>query len=175
MDITIRKAAPEDTDSMYRVYHESWMATYPNKELGITETDIEEYIPKILSDSEREKRMIFIRDMPDNRCNFVAECDGRIVGVCGGVKADMSAQLKSIYVLPQYQGKGIGLKLWETFRSWTGKTPKFIVHVATYNDNAIAFYKKIGFVDTGKLFTEERFKFKSGASIPETEMVLNHT
>lgn len=46
-----------------------------------------------------------------------------------------------------------------------------IVQVATYNTNAIAFYERFGFVDTGKRWSDERFRMKSGAVIPELEML----
>jgi ribosomal protein S18 acetylase RimI-like enzyme len=44
--------------------------------------------------------------------------------------------------------------------------------LAVYNDRAKAFYKKLGFVDTGKRFIDERFRNKSGSIAPQMEMVL---
>jgi hypothetical protein len=46
------------------------------------------------------------------------------------------------------------------------------VEVATYNSNAIAFYKKLGFIETGRRFTNEKTRMKSGSIIPEMEMVI---
>lgn len=46
------------------------------------------------------------------------------------------------------------------------------VEVATYNTNAIEFYKRLGFEDTGKRFSNERLKMKSSAVLPEMEMVI---
>ena len=45
------------------------------------------------------------------------------------------------------------------------------VDVAEYNQRAIDFYTKLGFVDTGRRHQEERFRMKSGAIITEMEMV----
>ncbi len=81
-------------------------------------------------------------------------------------------QLKTIYVLPEFQGKGIGKMLYEEVVKFSDPEKDTIVHVATYSKQAIEFYKKLGFVDTGKRFSEERFKMKSGAIIPEMEMIL---
>ena len=47
-----------------------------------------------------------------------------------------------------------------------------IVHVASYNERAINFYKKLGFQSTGKIFLDERFKLRNGAIIPELEMII---
>lgn len=63
---------------------------------------------------------------------------------------------------------------WEKCLSFLDKNKETIVQVATYNEKAISFYKKLGFVDTGKRFTEERFVMPiSGSKIPEMEMVLS--
>lgn len=47
-----------------------------------------------------------------------------------------------------------------------------IVHVAIYNTKAIEFYKKVGFIETEKEFSDERFKAQSGVTIPEIELVI---
>ena len=44
--------------------------------------------------------------------------------------------------------------------------------MATYNQKAIDFYKKLGFEETGKNFSQERFRMKSGSIIPETELCI---
>ena len=47
------------------------------------------------------------------------------------------------------------------------------VEVATFNKGAIAFYERLGFIDTGRRFAKERFKMPvSGALIPEMEMAI---
>ncbi len=37
---------------------------------------------------------------------------------------------------------------------------------------AIRFYEKLGFVDAGKRWKDEKRKMRSGAPLPEMEMVL---
>ena len=78
-------------------------------------------------------------------------------------------------MLPAYQGQGVGSALLADFILWAGEGSDVTVHVATYNAQAIAFYERKGFVDTGKRFAEERFRMKSGNLIPEMEMVLKKT
>jgi hypothetical protein len=50
-----------------------------------------------------------------------------------------------------------------------GQTHK-VVEVATYNTNAIKFYERLGFVDTGKRISDPKLMMKSGAIIPVMEM-----
>jgi ribosomal protein S18 acetylase RimI-like enzyme len=78
-----------------------------------------------------------------------------------------------IYVLPEYQGKGIGKLLWNELSKYLDINKETFVEVATYNENAIKFYEKLGFVDTNKRFTDERFRMRSGGIIPQMEMKLH--
>jgi ribosomal protein S18 acetylase RimI-like enzyme len=81
--------------------------------------------------------------------------------------------LQAIYVLPEYQGRGVGKALWNEIRKNFDPKRKTIVNVAIYNIKAISFYEKLGFKDTGKRWQDETFKMKSGSRIPEMEMELN--
>jgi ribosomal protein S18 acetylase RimI-like enzyme len=175
MDIRIRNVEPDDVEGIYRVYHETWLTTYPNEEHGITIDDILDHLPKELSPEERESRRAYYADIPAHKVVYVALDGNGVVGVCAGAMHEDYTHLRSLYVLTEYQGKGIGSMLFEHFKKWAGDTPRFVVHVATYNNSAIRFYEKLGFKDTGKRFSEERFIFKSGASIPEMEMEMQNT
>jgi len=65
---------------------------------------------------------------------------------------------------------------WTKIQEFFAKDKKTIVQVADYNDKAIAFYQKLGFVDTGKRFTNEKHKMPiSGNCIPEMEMEIKQT
>jgi RimJ/RimL family protein N-acetyltransferase len=46
------------------------------------------------------------------------------------------------------------------------------VEVVDFNEQAINFYRKLGFVPTGRTIRDERFRMKSGAIFTEIEMVL---
>jgi ribosomal protein S18 acetylase RimI-like enzyme len=47
-----------------------------------------------------------------------------------------------------------------------------IVWVASYNEKAISFYEKLGFVKTDKDLSAQTYEISPGKYIPETEMVL---
>ena len=94
----------------------------------------------------------------------------RVVGVCGARDKGSLVHLGSLYILPDSQGKGIGSMLMQELLEWTGPDKTLSLHVATYNKNALSFYEKWGFEDTGKRLTEDRFRMASGNSLPELEM-----
>lgn len=172
MEISFRVPTGADVDAVYAVYQRTWLATYPNEALGITLDDIHAFIPEKMSDEQRSKQIAVYAHIPEGTFIMIALADENIVGACSGIRKEESTHLKSLYILPEYQGKGIGFALWEQFKAWAGTEKLITVHVATYNTNAINFYTSVGFVDTGKRFVEERFIFKGGAQMPEMEMVL---
>jgi ribosomal protein S18 acetylase RimI-like enzyme len=93
---------------------------------------------------------------------------------CGVLFCDKKKgkRIQAIYVLPGHQGKGIGGELMQKGLGFLGSGDIFI-DVVSYNHKAISFYEKFGFRKTGKEFTNEMFRFPSGAILPEIEMVKN--
>jgi ribosomal protein S18 acetylase RimI-like enzyme len=175
MNISIRKAKPEDAEGNQRVFYETWLATYPNGEVGITKEDIEKHFENAFTEKSISDMAERLRTSPKNKLNFVAidEDTETIVGLCGITLHETYNQLQKIYVLPSYQGKGIGTLLWNAVQEFFDPKKDVIVQVAIYNAQAIAFYANLGFVDTGKRFEEERHRMPiSGVMIPEMEMII---
>jgi ribosomal protein S18 acetylase RimI-like enzyme len=170
--LEIRNAKPEDVLGINTVLYKAWLVTYPNEEFGITKEDIEESYKSVFTEESIKKREEGMRNIPANQKRLVAVYEGQIVGATSMVKNEEYNQLRTIYILPEFQGKGIGSKLYREAVIFCDKSKKLIVQVATYNTNAIRFYEKHGFVDTGKRFTDEQFRFKSGAIIPEMELEI---
>ncbi|HEY4486320.1 MAG TPA: GNAT family N-acetyltransferase [Candidatus Paceibacterota bacterium] len=170
--IKITPAKPEDARAIREVQFKTWLATYPNAEVGITVEDIEDRYKDSFSDESIRQREDQIKNAPTHQRTFVAKEEEKVVGFCIVVKYEDKNQLMAIYILPEYQQKGIGGLLWQEAQKFFDKEKPTIVQVATYNVGAINFYKKLGFKDTGKRFADERFKMKSGAIIPEMEMEI---
>ncbi len=175
MNISVRKARPEDAEGRQKVFYETWLVTYPNAEVGITREDIEKHFEDSFTEKSISAMAERIRLASENKVQLVAidEDTDAVVGLCGITLHEEYNQLQMIYVLPSCQRKGIGLMLWNEASKFFNKDKDTIVQVATYNAQAIAFYAKLGFLDTGKRFTEERHRMPvSGALIPEMEMIL---
>jgi ribosomal protein S18 acetylase RimI-like enzyme len=96
----------------------------------------------------------------------VARSGKRIVGFSVGVKEDEN-ELKAIYVLPEYHGRGVGKLLIEPAMKWLGNEKDVVVWVFSHNNQAIRFYEKHGFVKSGKTSTWP----VNGKPIPDLEMV----
>jgi ribosomal protein S18 acetylase RimI-like enzyme len=172
MGITITDATPADARDITNVFYKAWLATYPNKELGITVEDIEDSYKDSFSDENVQKAQERIANLPPNRRQLVAKDGDRVVGVVNIIRHDDHNQLRTIYVLPEYHRQGIGTMLWNEAKKFGDPTKETRVQVATCNEQAINFYKKHSFVDTGRRFSDERWRMKSGAIIPEMELVL---
>ena len=171
--ISVSQATPEDAEGIAHVVATTWLSTYPNEEHRITEEDIKERVKSRQSPEEIKKTRQRIIEGKPNQKTFVARQGENVIGFCGVIKEPEFNQLKAIYILPEYQGQGAGQKLWaQVMDFFSDNKNKIIVQVATYNQQAIDFYKKLGFKETGKNFSDERFRMKSGSIIPETELVI---
>ena len=173
MNIAISKIKPEDALGVREVLRDAWIATYPNKDLGISEADIADSYKDLFTEESNRQYQERIKNFPDNIQTFVAKDGDRIVGVCRVILEKDSNELKMLYVRPEYQGKGIGKELWKQGKKLFNENLKTFVNVATYNDRAIKFYEKLGFKDTGKRFEEDHLQIGS-VPIPEMEMVLSN-
>lgn len=173
-DITVTVAEENDAEGIEQVVYKAWLDAYPNEEFGITVDDIEDRFVERLSEKGIEFRKKSIRDHANSETVkvFVAKEGEKVVGMSIANITDTVNQLTAIYVLPEMQGKGIGKLLWEECKKFFDPEKDVVVELLTYNKNAIVFYEKRGFKDTGKRLSYEIYKLKSGAIMPEMEMRL---
>ncbi|MBI3231713.1 MAG: GNAT family N-acetyltransferase [Candidatus Doudnabacteria bacterium] len=151
-NITIQEAKPEDAATLVEINKISWLDTYPNQALGITRQDIEARYSNM---AERIATMnkTLLGEQNDTKHTWVARNEYGIIGYCIVTKdtnPDVPNQFRALYLLPGVRGTGTGRKLMETGFSWLGNDKDIRLEVTTYNENAINFYKKMGFEDTGE-------------------------
>ncbi len=170
--LEITYATPDDVLDIQNVFYKTWLTTYPNEEIGITVEDIEDKFKDAFSEDTLQKRRESIQNMSEDIKLLVAKDNEKVIGICRLTKREKINQLQAIYVLPEYQGMGIGYKFWNEALKFFDDKKNILVQVAEYNRQAIEFYKKLGFVDNGRRFTEERHRMKSGALIPEMELEI---
>ncbi len=165
--IIVRDATTDDIEGIRAVQKEAWLVTYPSEQHGITREDI---MMRDWASSERAERWRkSIESDPDQHV-WVAEESEKILGFCVGKKGEQSNRLQAIYILPETQRKGIGSRLAEHCFDWLGSEKDIVVDVASYNDQAIGFYRKLGFGGGDPVPNEEAATLKSGKKIPEIRM-----
>jgi ribosomal protein S18 acetylase RimI-like enzyme len=172
MTVQIHDATPNDADGVRHVQQSTWLATYPNAELGITKEDIEARFHASSEEAIKRRQTQHQRINSDPLVHlWVAKEAERIVGFCLAKKEGPQNRIQAIYVLPEYQGTGIGKRLLQTASDWLGSQQEIVLNVASYNHQAITFYKKFGFVPSGRLAHSGITKLPSGVVIPEIEMI----
>lgn len=172
MAIVLRDATPDDDEAIRQVQKQTWLTTYPNAALGITSADITAMFDDTSEEAQQRRaaRRRGINATPQARL-WVAEDDSGIGGFCLARKIDGTHRIQALYVLVAYQGQGIGKRLMQAALDWLGAAQQVKLTVASYNDRAIAFYQRLGFVVTGPAAHTEGPWLPSGAVIPELEMV----
>lgn len=168
--VEILRQTPEDVESVMNVYYQAWLTTYPNEERGVTKEDVEDRFANSFSEEGIRRGRFYIENIEENELSLVAKENGNVVGVCSVTREYGVNKLRNIYILPEYQGKGVGSRLWEEAKKFLNEQNDTVVEVVDYNDNAINFYKSKGFEDTGNRRRDEKFRMKSGAIFTEIEM-----
>lgn len=171
--VTIEQALPSDAEAISELLRITWMATYPNKEAGITEEDIrlrtEGRKGERIEESIKKWRTI-IENKGEKGAVFVAKLKGRVVGMGAPGIIDGQHRVGALYVSPQAQGRGIGSRLMQEVMKWHGDREDVYLRVASYNTNAINFYKRFGFINTDNPIVDNGNVY-GGTQIPEIEMV----
>ncbi|KAJ3119892.1 hypothetical protein HK100_000115 [Physocladia obscura] len=157
--ITIRFATKADAVGCTRIYTETWSTAYRHivPQEYITTLNASRY--QTILDSLPESSPLNSSGI----LTVVAECEKDIIGlaVFGSTRdPDFSKtyplELKSLYVLPDFHGRGIAMRLIRKgadLMGWYSLDPavaKMSCRTFEMNERAIAFYKKIGGTVVGR-------------------------
>lgn len=167
--IKISKAKPTEAREITLVRYKIWLNTYPNKEYNITEENIKDHFREKISLAGIKEAEEKISSLGNNSSFLVIKDDDKIVGFCQAIKDREENKLGSLYILPEYQRRGLGKMLWQELLKFFNPKSRIYVEVASYNFPAISFYKSLGFEDTSRRLD---FRLKDGKVIPVIEMVL---
>lgn len=171
--ITVKSAEPSDATQLRHIQLETWYDTYPNANYGVTLAGLKRRQEGVHGE-KIEQRITFwqnyIASANGDHQVFMAFKGSKAIGYTAPAIIEGQRRLGALYVLPGHQGQGVGAKLLQRSLDWFGSDEDIYLHVAEYNQNAIAFYKRFGFDFTGKRFVEENPEDPE-SNIPELEMV----
>jgi ribosomal protein S18 acetylase RimI-like enzyme len=146
-EFAIREGRPEDAVNARAMQAESWLATYPNEEAGISYEWVKNLTDAWLaSDKLDQSREIFTGVINDPDMFYrLAERDGSVYGfVHIATKENGTKEFEAIYTSPETFGSGLGQQLMNIANQWIGGV-ETTLKVAKYNKRAIRFYEKNGF------------------------------
>lgn len=142
----LRVAALADVPGIARVHVDSWRTTYA----GLIPDSI---LANISLERRTQNMERFIRSQPENATTYVVEEGGGIVGFaqCGpnrDLETDsaFSGELYGIYLLQEWQGKGLGKQLVQAVARFllSHRVESMIVWALANNLPACSFYKALG-------------------------------
>jgi ribosomal protein S18 acetylase RimI-like enzyme len=175
--VTIERAVPENAETICDIRDRAWLGAYPNAELGITVDDVRlmaqgpngEYVPRRIAYLKEQ----LSKEDGTGETTFVAKVDGEVIGyIDPRIDEQNHRRVGAIYVAPEAQGKGIGGKLMNQVLDWYGRDQDVYLEVISYNQNAINFYKRFGFVQTDTVVPPEEGRPSYLKTLPQIEMVL---
>ena len=169
MEIKLRKITTADVKLLSAIAKQTFFDTFTGT---CTEADMQEFLEEYFNEPRLAKEI-----SDENNFYFFAEYDGDPVGYLQFmedysslplIKKWKALELKRIYVLKEFHGKGIAQQLIEFILSFAKDNSYEVVWLGVWEHNyrAQQFYKKYGFVDSGY-----RHDFPIGGT-PQTDQWL---
>ena len=137
MNCIIHEMVKEDTKQVKYAAKKSWNTTYE----GIIPIEIQEnFLKGAYNDEMMERRL-------EHSLMLIAEVKNTIAGFANftPVNEQRQTELSAIYLLPEYQGKGIGLSLLNTGIEKLKDVKEIHLDVEKENTIGTTFYKAKGF------------------------------
>ena len=147
--ISISPSQPEDAEGIAAVQYNTWLATYPNEDAGVSLSAIKERISSFQSAERVAKWRTIISAVEENL--IVAKVGKEVIGFSGAREGKETNEITTLYVLPEYHGRGVAQSLMDAALTCLGDNRDVVVEVASYNLRAINFYQKYDFIRTGEI------------------------
>jgi ribosomal protein S18 acetylase RimI-like enzyme len=165
VDISIRRAVPEDAEGITRAHIQSWRTSYQGLLPGdfLAGLDFEQRLEGWRQGLVEPEAAVFVAVEPGS---------GRIVGLCavgrnrGAPESlpDYRGELYALYLVEEVKRRGVGRALFQHGQGWlrdNGLLP-FVLWVLKDNAAARGFYERVG----GKLVGEQPIDI-GGRAYPE--------
>lgn len=166
--IEIREPYPNEAHAMQQLIGDGRFATFTDLSVGRRQSKRAQAMSEA-SVREREDAIRAALAGHKTRLHRVAVAEGKVVGMLASrrthaneyhpsipVPADVEtvSELESLYVQPDFQGRGIGQRLLTAHHEWAATYPgrPSVLVVVDTNKSAIRFYEQNGYVIVGDRF-----------------------
>jgi len=169
---SITPPTPSDAEGMNEVIEQSWYATYVNSIVGVTREDIDAQYEK--SELRQLEAFRYRAEFPsDTDKTFIAKEESKVVGVIRTKIFDDHVRVRTIYVHPDFIGKGIGTDLWNEMRKIIPRDRPVLAYPVLHT-KSVDWYLKMGFMNTGEMSTDSEAMPISGTRFTVVKMQYNH-
>lgn len=147
-------ATVDDAVGIGEAHLQAWVETYPNEEYGVTEDWIRNEFGYLVKDGKAPngkdngipfRRKVIEKLDEDTIYEVVKDEDGVIQGFAHVDKTDTEVHLNAIYLTNNLKGTGVAQKIMDRVLDFFGDLP-MVLQVVSYNERAIKFYERNGFV-----------------------------
>ena len=142
MKISIRPWRKSDLASIRRITWQSWISAYSS---FIPESDLRFYFDTHYT----EASLLGMFNDPYMQ-GFIAELDNHTAGYARLFlnKDENRIYVSSLYLLPEFEGKGIGIRLFDLAEGYAAEKglDELWIGVMVKNKQALVFYRKVGFL-----------------------------
>jgi ribosomal protein S18 acetylase RimI-like enzyme len=178
--VEISIAGPGDANGIREIQYKSWLENTANEELRRSAYGANTMRPPFSCDKSITKEEDELKLKNDvqwsrkyaqlNTETVVAKLNQKVIGFCTVVRGSEQNNLAEIYIIPAFQGKKIGRRLWDCARQLIDQNKNTTVALLRINTPAKKFYEGLGFAETGVSWEGENVKIGNGATV--IEMIL---
>ncbi len=167
----ISVATPEDALGICEVRKIAWLNSYehedpdPLRVITIADLQSKDYDSEIIVNYYKRQAL-----NTEEQQILVAKDADKVIGTIIGRRKEGFNTFVTFFVLPEYQGKGIGTQLLDRTLSWFGNNNPVKITVVDYNTDSIEKYKHWGFHITSEPELHDTGITPSGKHIYEIEM-----
>jgi len=142
MTIDIRRAEAKDLPKYTELLQKTYEDAYVNVVIGLTK---ECFSQEIFNSPDTQKYLVSNLINNDKQACYLAFDQSVLVGSISIIEKEDEYELRGFYVAKEYQGHGIGKRLWKkVIKDVKGKD--ITLDIYEHNKSTIEIYKKWGFV-----------------------------